>query len=122
MSTMIPGNVEGFTTEGEQRFYRFMETAVLPNDQFICWYTPDINGNEPDFILYSKKIGLVVFEVKDWNLEQIISAICLIWTVAKPLVISDAMATKSDIISMNIDKVGGRSVYKTLPVEIVSSK
>ncbi len=74
MATMVPEDVEQFNTEGERLFYRFMETAALPNDQFFCWYTPDIKGNEPDFILYSKMTGLVVFEVKDWTLEQIIAA------------------------------------------------
>ncbi len=74
MANMIPDEVEHFTTEGEQQFYRFIKTVARPHDQFICWYTPDINGNEPDFILYSKKTGLVVFEVKDWNLEQILEA------------------------------------------------
>lgn len=74
MATMIPENVESFNTEGEQKFYKFLETVAKPDDQFICWYTPNIHGNEPDFILYSKLIGLVVFEVKDWNLEQVVAA------------------------------------------------
>lgn len=71
---MIPENVEDFHTEGERRFYRFIETVALPHDQYICWYTPDIKGNRPDFLLFSKKLGLIVFEVKDWCLDQIISA------------------------------------------------
>ena len=71
MATMIPGDVESFATEGERQFYRFLEQVALPDDQFTAWYTPDIEGREPDFILFDQKSGLTIFEVKDWALEQI---------------------------------------------------
>ena len=71
MATMIPKNVEIFTTEGEKQFYRFLESVAKPDSQYIAWYTPDLKGKEPDFILFGDKIGLIVFEVKDWALEQI---------------------------------------------------
>jgi superfamily I DNA and RNA helicase len=71
MATMIPENVERFTTEGEKQFYRFLESAAKPDSQYIVWYTPDLKGKEPDFILFGDKVGLIVFEVKDWALEQI---------------------------------------------------
>jgi len=71
MATMIPDNVAQFTTEGERRTYRFLEAVAKPDRQFYCWYLPDIQGREPDFLLFSGQIGLVVLEVKDWNLEQI---------------------------------------------------
>ena len=68
---MIPENVERFTTEGERQFYKFLESVAKPDSQFIAWYTPDLKGREPDFILFGDKVGLIVFEVKDWALEQI---------------------------------------------------
>ena len=71
MATMIPENVETFTTEGEKQFYRFLESVAKPDSHYIAWYTPDLKGKEPDFILFGDKIGLIVFEVKDWALEQI---------------------------------------------------
>ncbi len=71
MATMIPENVENFTTEGEKQFYRFLESVAKPDSQYIAWYTPDLKGKEPDFILFGDKVGLIVFEVKDWALEQI---------------------------------------------------
>lgn len=71
MSTMIPTNVESFTTEGEKQSYRFLETVAKPDAQYLCWYLPDIRGKEPDFILFSNKFGLIILEVKDWNLNQI---------------------------------------------------
>ncbi|MBL7179014.1 MAG: AAA family ATPase [Desulfobacterales bacterium] len=71
MATMIPENVESFTTEGEKQSYRFLEAVAKPDSQYLCWYLPDIHGKEPDFILFSNKLGLIIFEVKDWQLDQI---------------------------------------------------
>jgi len=68
---MMPDQVESFATEGEGRFYRFLEAAAKPDSSYLAWYTPDVQSKEPDFILYSDKVGLVVFEVKDWVLDQI---------------------------------------------------
>ena len=71
MATMIPENVEEFKTDGERQFYKFLEAVARPDDQHITWYTPDIEGKEPDFIFFSRNVGLIVFEVKDWMLDQI---------------------------------------------------
>ncbi|MBW1725366.1 MAG: hypothetical protein JRD87_06615 [Deltaproteobacteria bacterium] len=69
MATMIPENVERFTTEGERQFYKFLEFVAKPDSQNIVWYSPDINGREPDFILYSHLIYIA--------LKQHKSLICL---------------------------------------------
>ncbi len=71
MALMIPANLEEFTTEGEGRFYRFLEKVAKPDSEFLCWYCPDINGREPDFVLFSPHTGLFIFEVKDWFLDHI---------------------------------------------------
>jgi hypothetical protein len=46
----------------------------VPGSRCIAWYQPDIMGREPDFILCGHDFGLVIFEVKDWILEQIVAA------------------------------------------------
>jgi len=71
MAKMIPENVGQFTTEGERQTYRFLEAVAKPDARFLCWYLPDVQGREPDFILYSQQNGLIILEVKDWNLSQI---------------------------------------------------
>jgi len=71
MATMVPGNVEEFTTEGERQFYKFLEVVAKPDSRHITWYTPNIEGKEPDFILFSQNVGLIIFEIKDWMLDQI---------------------------------------------------
>ncbi len=74
MATMIPPDVEQFATDGEQRFYGFLRSVAKPDHQFLAWYCLDIEDREPDFILYHDRVGLLVFEVKDWALHQIVEA------------------------------------------------
>ena len=74
MATMIPENVETFKTDGEMRFYRFLDAVAKPDNSYLVWYTPDIRGKEPDFILYSDRVGIIIFEVKDWAINQVLKA------------------------------------------------
>jgi hypothetical protein len=68
---MIPNDVEEFQTEGERVFFRFLQLVARPDSRYVTWHLPDANGKEPDFLLYGDDIGLVIFEVKDWALNQI---------------------------------------------------
>lgn len=70
MATMIPEDIEQFTTDGEKQVYNFLENVAKPDADYTVWYSPDISGREPDFVLYNKDIGLVIFEVKDWSLDR----------------------------------------------------
>jgi len=81
MATMIPSDNEYFKTDGERRFYRFLENVAKPDAQHIVWYLPDIKGEEPDFLLFCEKIGLIIFEVKDWALSQIKKATPISFTM-----------------------------------------
>ena len=77
MARMYPEDIEGYeeATDGERTVFRFLKEAARPHKDFICWYEPLIgdSGKEPDFILFNKKLGLLVLEVKDWTSQQIIS-------------------------------------------------
>lgn len=68
---MIPDDIDQFKTDGERQFYGFLKAVAKPDVNYIAWYLPDVKGKEPDFILFSKEVGLIVFEVKDWTLHQI---------------------------------------------------
>jgi hypothetical protein len=74
MATMIPGDIEQFTTPGEGQVYNFLAAVAKPDAEYTVWYSPDIKGREPDFVLFHDEIGLVIFEVKDWALGQILEA------------------------------------------------
>jgi hypothetical protein len=77
MARMHPDDIEDYetATEGEKRVFRFIKEAARPHKDFICWYEPPIgsSGKKPDFILFGKKLGLLILEVKDWTSKQIIS-------------------------------------------------
>jgi hypothetical protein len=74
MATMIPEDVQEFETGGEKTFYKFLEAVAKPDGRYFCWYTPDIRGKEPDFLFFCEDVGLIIFEVKDWALDQIVEA------------------------------------------------
>ena len=117
MATMIPDSVEQFTTEGERQTYQFIEAVAKPDNQLICWYLPDVQGKEPDFLLFSGKAGLVVLEVKDWNLEQIREASphrFLIDIGGKAIPRQNPLKQARDYVSAILDKVkaDGRLVSK----------
>lgn len=71
MAEIVPDGVQEFKSEGEGQFYRFLRKFAKPDERFFGWYLPDINSKEPDFILFSVDAGLIVFEVKDWDVDQI---------------------------------------------------
>jgi hypothetical protein len=50
MATMIPADIDEFHTEGEGRFYHFLNAVAKPDEQYLAWYLPGIDGKESDFI------------------------------------------------------------------------
>ena len=75
MAQMYPSEIQNHekATEGEKQVHRFLREAAKPHEDFIVWYEPTLGalGTAPDFILFGKKLGLLVLEVKDWTLHQI---------------------------------------------------
>ncbi len=74
MATMIPDDIQVFTTPGEGAFYTLLQSCAKLDYSYTVWYLPDILESEPDILLYAPDAGLVIFEVKDWALDQIIAA------------------------------------------------
>ncbi len=77
MARMYPEEIEDYekATEGEKKVFRFLREAARPHKDYRCWYEPSIGEqqNEPDFVLFSKGLGLLVIEVKDWASPQILA-------------------------------------------------
>jgi hypothetical protein len=75
MALMHPEGIDELedATSGEKKVFRFLHDAARPEKNFIVWYEPTIgsSGAEPDFILYGNSLGLLVLEVKDWEIDQI---------------------------------------------------
>ena len=55
-------------TVGERRLLRFLD-SVLSNE-YEVFFQPFLNGDQPDIVLMRKGGGVLVIEVKDWNLDS----------------------------------------------------
>ena len=44
-------------------------------------------------------------------------AVCLVWICIKPLALQTAQAGRQEIVDVNIERVGGFLVFKSLPVK-----
>ncbi|GEM_PF-396149 len=54
-------------TQGELFLLNFLETHF--DDQVEVYFQPCFNGDRPDIVLMSPSRGVIIIEVKDWNLE-----------------------------------------------------
>lgn len=54
-------------TWGEQKVLELFNEKLSPN--WEIYIQPHLNGLRPDFVLLNPRVGIAVFEVKDWNLE-----------------------------------------------------
>lgn len=72
---MYPEGIEEIEnpTEGERKVFRFLREVARPDSDFIVWYGPSLGeqGREPDFVLFGNRHGLLILEVKDWQIDQI---------------------------------------------------
>lgn len=54
-------------TDGEWALLRFLERAL--DDSFEVYFNPFLNGDRPDVVIMRQGGGVMIIEVKDWNLE-----------------------------------------------------
>jgi len=66
---MMPSDIGEFETEGERTFYKFLEGVAKPDAHYLCWYLPEVNGKEPDFLLYCEEVGVENYRVLLSKLE-----------------------------------------------------
>lgn len=55
-------------TEGEWHLLRFLESTL--DDTYEVYFNPFLNGDRPDVIIMQKGGGVMIIEVKDWNLDS----------------------------------------------------
>jgi hypothetical protein len=56
-------------TTGEMLVFDFFDKYLDP--EWEIYLQPHLNGLKPDFVLLNPKVGIAVFEVKDWNLDAV---------------------------------------------------
>ena len=54
-------------TKGEQLVFDFFHSNL--SKEWEIYLQPHLNGLRPDFVLLHPKVGIAVFEVKDWDLD-----------------------------------------------------
>lgn len=55
-------------TEGERTLLDFLDRVL--DDSYEVYFTPYLNGDRPDVIIMRKGFGVMIIEVKDWNLDN----------------------------------------------------
>lgn len=55
-------------TQGEVALAEFLDQNLPP--QWEIYVQPYLNGDKPDLVILNPAVGLVIFEVKDWNLQN----------------------------------------------------
>lgn len=55
-------------TDGEWTLLRFLECTL--DDSFEVYFNPFLNGDRPDVLIVRKNYGVMVIEIKDWNLDN----------------------------------------------------
>ena len=74
MTRMHPEDIDDLekATPGERTVFRLLRKTARPDSDFIGWHEPAIGeqGRGPDFVLFGKRHGLLILEVKDWLILQ----------------------------------------------------
>lgn len=55
-------------TEGESTLLNFLDITL--DDSFEVFFNPYLNGDRPDVLIMRKDYGVMIIEVKDWNLDN----------------------------------------------------
>ena len=54
-------------TEGEYALAKYLDSYLSAD--WEIYLQPYLNGDRPDVVLLHPRIGIVIYEVKDWNLN-----------------------------------------------------
>lgn len=73
MATLIPNfeeirNLKVKPEEGELHILSFLENSL--DESFEIYFNPYMNGDRPDIVVMRKGFGVLIIEVKDYNLDS----------------------------------------------------
>lgn len=72
MAIMYPKSIDDTARSGEKQMYNILQKA-LP-ETYHVWFDTRINKRYPDFIILNPELGIIVLEVKDWDIRHITKA------------------------------------------------
>jgi hypothetical protein len=55
-------------TDGERKLLHFLNSTL--DDTYEVYFQPFLNGDNPDIIILRENSGVMIIEVKDWNLDN----------------------------------------------------
>ena len=110
-------------TSGERRVFDFFNEHLA--EDWEIYVQPHLNGLRPDFVLLNPKVGIAVFEIKDWNLKALDYQIIIGQNERVELVATDEEGTrfskqeenpipkielyKREIIGLYCPRLGGKN-------------
>ncbi len=62
-------NAKQKTTDGEIFLLEYLANAKHFDDKVEVYFQPCFNGDRPDIVLMSPNRGVIIIEVKDWDLS-----------------------------------------------------
>ena len=113
MATFIPTleTISNFTvppTEGERALLDFLGKVL--DDSYEVYFNPYLNGDRPDILIMRKGNGVMVIEVKDWNLDNFTLNEKKKWvyvpngSIVKPP-IDQVLKYKNNLFDLHVDKL-----------------
>lgn len=97
-------------TEGELTLLRFLESSL--DDTYEIFFQPMINGDNPDIVLMRKGSGVVIIEVKDWNLDHYVIGDDTKWRLRKDNTVLRSPFNQLEHYKENLFKLHVEELYK----------
>lgn len=93
-------------TEGEETLVTFLKNNL--DDTFEIFIQPFLNGDRPDIVLMRRNSGVMIFEVKDWNLKNFYLDKRRNWIINNSKVLSpiqQVLTYKENLFNLHIENL-----------------
>lgn len=93
-------------TTGEEHLVNFLVSTL--DDTYEIYVQPFINGDHPDIILMRKNSGVMIIEVKDWNIDNYVVDNKLRWFFRSSLThspIAQVLKYKDNLYNLHIENL-----------------
>lgn len=110
-------------TDGERTLLDFLDRVL--DDSYEVYFNPYLNGDRPDVLIMREGNGVLVIEVKDWNLDNFTLDEKKRWvytpngsTVKSP--IDQVLKYKNNLFDLHVDQLLQKKIYDVRHFNIVA--
>jgi len=113
---------------GKKGELKLVEFLAKLSDEYEVYYQPFINGDRPDIVLVKKGFGILIIEVKDWNLASYNINGKKHWSLKKneiPIIspIAQVLKYKNNLYKLHIPgllekKISNESFYRIVQTQV----